>query len=473
MKRLTLNEIARMSGAELVLPASSADGDRVFIDSVSTDTRTITAGSLFVPLVGERFDGHAFAAEAAAQGASAMLWQRNRPERPEGMPLLLVEDTLQGLQQLARGYRQSLPLRIVGITGSNGKTTTKDMIGSVLGTAFSVHKTKGNLNNHIGLPLTLLQLEENTQVAVVEMGMSGRGEIELLSEIADPDVAVVTMIGDAHLLQLGSREEIARAKTEILSGLADGGTFIYHGDEPLIPLVLPEMKQPGRMTQLRFGRSQTNDLFPVSIRMDEEGTHFTVSTPQSPEADSDGESYYIPLLGEHNVDNALAAILVGRTLGVSEEDIRRGLAGLEMTGMRIEKQISPSKVTVLNDAYNASPSSMRAAIRLVEQLEGYPNKYVVLGDMLELGEQEQEYHRQIGALLSPDSLAGVYAYGPLGRFIAESAALQFGCERSRWFEDKAALTAELAARVKPGDLVLVKASRGMRLEEVADALVAE
>lgn len=333
------------------------------------------------------------------------------------------------------------------------------MMGAVLGTVYNVHRTKGNLNNHIGLPLTLLQLDDTTEVAVVEMGMSGRGEIELLSEIAEPDIAVITMIGDAHLLQLGSREEIARAKTEILSGLKDGGTYVFHGDEPLLPLVLPDMKQPARLSQIRFGRGHTNDLYPTFIRMDGDGTHFSIN-PRGSESDKDAQKYYIPLLGEHNVDNALAAIAVGTALGVPDADIRRGLAGMQMTGMRIEKRLTSSGVTVLNDAYNASPSSMKASIRLVEQLEGYPRKYVVLADMLELGEDEIRYHREIGSLLSPDALTGVYAYGPLGRQIAEAAGESFGPERVHWFEDKAELTAALHAALKSGDLVLIKGSRG-------------
>ncbi|GKS12518.1 UDP-N-acetylmuramoyl-tripeptide--D-alanyl-D-alanine ligase [Paenibacillus chitinolyticus] len=474
MRKLPLSTIAELAGAKLLIPPGSDNGaGGIVIDAVSTDTRTIAPGSLFVPLVGERFDGHEFAADAAAKGASAALWLESRQEgRPEGLPLLLVDDTLTALQKLAHAYRKTLNVKVVGITGSNGKTTTKDMMGAVLGTVYNVHRTKGNLNNHIGLPLTLLQLDDTTEVAVVEMGMSGRGEIELLSKIAEPDIAVITMIGDAHLLQLGSREEIARAKTEILSGLKDGGTYVFHGDEPLLPLVLPEMKQPARMSQIRFGRGHTNDLYPTFIRMDGEGTHFSIN-PRDTESDKDAQRYYIPLLGEHNVDNALAAIAVGTALGVPDADIRRGLAGMQMTGMRIEKRLTPGGVTVLNDAYNASPSSMKASIRLVEQLEGYPRKYVVLADMLELGEDEIRYHREIGSLLSPDALTGVYAYGPLGRQIAEAAGESFGPERVRWFEDKAELTASLHAALKSGDLVLIKGSRGMKLEEVAEALLAK
>ncbi|MBD0379176.1 UDP-N-acetylmuramoyl-tripeptide--D-alanyl-D-alanine ligase [Paenibacillus sedimenti] len=460
----TLGQMIDMLGGEADLVAASSSAADIQITGVSTDTRTIRPGSLFVPLIGEHYDGHAYAAEAYDKGAAAALWQDDRPNPPEGMPIIRVKDTLTALQQLAKAYRKQLSVRIVGITGSNGKTTTKDLVAAVLGSTYEVHKTKGNLNNHIGLPLTLLQLEETTQYAVVEMGMSGRGEIELLSGLAEPDAAIITMIGEAHMLQLGSREEIARAKAEILNGMPSGGLFVYNGDEPLIEQALTERSLPDGLRRIRFGSGKSNDLYPTVIRMDAEGAYFDINAPDYPEL-------YIPLLGTHNVINALSAIAIGEAFGVSPQNIAAGLRSLQMTSMRIEKLTAASGLTVLNDAYNASPASMRAAIALTEQLRGFGRKFVVLGDMLELGEHEEQFHRDIGAMLSPERVDYVFTFGRLGSFIADEAAKSFQQAYVRAYDDKEQLAAELRELAQAEDLVLVKGSRGMRLEQVVQALL--
>ncbi|MDQ0876859.1 UDP-N-acetylmuramoyl-tripeptide--D-alanyl-D-alanine ligase [Paenibacillus sp. V4I3] len=461
----TLEQMTDMLGVESVLVTSTSAERHIPIIGISTDTRTIRPGSLFVPLIGDHFDGHAYASEAYSKGAAAALWQDDHPHPPEGMPIIRVKDTLIALQQLAKSYRKQLPVRIIGITGSNGKTTTKDLVAAVLGSTFQVHKTKGNLNNHIGLPLTLLELEETTEFAVVEMGMSGRGEIELLSNLAEPEASIITMIGESHMLQLGSRDEIARAKAEIVSGMPSGGLFIYNGDEPLIEQALAERGLPEGLRRIRFGSGTGNDLFPTDIRMDADGAYFQINSPGYPEM-------FIPLLGTHNVINALAAIAIGEAFGVSPEGIAAGLRSLQMTSMRIEKLTAASGLTVLNDAYNASPASMRAAIDLTEQLRGFGRKFLVLGDMLELGEHEEQFHRGIGAMLSPERVDYVFTFGRLGRFIADEAADRFPKACVRAFDDKERLAAELGAEVRSDDLVLVKGSRGMRLEHVVNALLA-
>ncbi|KQX64728.1 UDP-N-acetylmuramoyl-tripeptide--D-alanyl-D-alanine ligase [Paenibacillus sp. Root444D2] len=461
----TLEQMTDMLGVESVLVTSTSADRDISIMGISTDTRTIRPGSLFVPLIGDHFDGHAYASDAYSKGAAAALWQDDHPHPPEGMPIIRVKDTLTALQQLAKSYRKQLPVRIIGITGSNGKTTTKDLVAAVLGSTFQVHKTRGNLNNHIGLPLTLLELEETTQFAVVEMGMSGRGEIELLSHLAEPEASIITMIGESHMLQLGSREEIARAKAEIISGMPSGGLFVYNGDEPLVEQALAERGLPEGLRRIRFGSGAGNDLFPTDIQMDADGAHFQINSPVYPEL-------FIPLLGTHNVINALAAIAIGEAFGVSPEGIAAGLRSLQMTSMRIEKLTAASGLTVLNDAYNASPASMRAAIDLTEQLSGFGRKFLVLGDMLELGEHEEEFHRGIGRMLSPERVDYVFTFGRLGRYIADEAAQQFPKACVRAFDDKEQLAAELGAEVRADDLVLVKGSRGMRLEHVVNALLA-
>ncbi|SFK90659.1 UDP-N-acetylmuramoyl-tripeptide--D-alanyl-D-alanine ligase [Paenibacillus sp. 1_12] len=434
------------------------------ISGISKDTRSIQAGNLYVPLIGEAFDGHQFVEDAIAKGAVASLWQNDHEHPPAGIPLIFVDDTLIALQTLAKSYLSQLNVRIVGITGSNGKTTTKDMTAAVLATTYKVHKTIGNYNNHIGLPFTLLQLEEDTEIVVLEMGMSGRGEIRFLSELAEPEIAIITNVGEAHLLQLGTREEIARAKTEIVAGLQKGGTLIYNGDNPLIQAVLPEWEQHHEGEQglgfntVTFGARQENDFTPAEVRMDAAGTHFQLSGLDI--------EFYIPVLGSHNVINALAAIAVGMYFDISHPIIAEGLQASVMTGMRIELTKTPMGLTVLNDAYNASPSSMKAALHLLEELQGYHRKIIVLGDMLELGEREVEFHREIGQMLDPNKIDRIYTYGKLSKHIAEQAALIYEPDCVTHFDDKSQLAQAIANYATPNDVVLVKGSRGMKLEEI-------
>ncbi|QGQ95775.1 UDP-N-acetylmuramoyl-tripeptide--D-alanyl-D-alanine ligase [Paenibacillus psychroresistens] len=431
---------------------------------VSTDTRTLQPGNLFIPLdIGDRYDGHQFVLDAFAKGAVAALWQKDRPDAPTNVPIIYVEDTLISLQELAKAYRLELSVRVIGITGSNGKTTTKDIVAAIMATTYKVHKTKGNLNNHIGLPLTLLQLSEETEMAIIEMGMSERGEIELLSKLAAPDVAIISNIGESHLLQLGSRDEIAKAKLEILAGLRENGLFVYNGDEPLIERFLPEMKQPANILRFRFGSDDSNDFYPVVILSEQEGSYFQINIEKSP-------NFYLPVLGHHNVINALSAIAVAKYMGVSDADLVKGLRSLEMTSMRIERVIAANKALILNDAYNASPTSMRAAIRLLEEMKGYTRKFVVLGDMLELGTEEIAFHEGIGHELQPQHIDFIFTYGTLAQYIAEAARTRFSAKQVHWFTDKAEMIRQLQGKVSEGDLVLVKGSRGMKLEEVVNAL---
>jgi UDP-N-acetylmuramoyl-tripeptide--D-alanyl-D-alanine ligase len=445
----------------------------IAIQGVSTDSRTVQRGNLFIPLAGEHFDGHLYVKECYDKGAAAALWQKDHVDPPEGVPLLFVEDTLAALQQLAAGYRSELPVRIIGITGSNGKTTTKDLTAAILSTTYKTHKTTGNLNNHIGLPLTLLQLDDDTEMAVLEMGMSGRKEIELLSKLAAPEAAVITNIGEAHLEQLKSRAEIAKAKLEICSGLRPGGLLVYNGDEPLLEQTLSLLREednemgfvldPG-MKAFRFGISEDNDISPSGIMLDGKGTHFSINS-------RDSEPYYIPLLGQHNVVNALASIAVCKYMGVGEQDILRGLKLVKPSGMRIEMVTGYNGVTVLNDAYNASPTSTRAALKLLEELKGYQQKFVVIGDMLELGENEKEFHCEIGRELNPSNADYIFTFGSRAEYIAKEAAERYASDRVRAMTDKRQIAHEILRLSNSRDVVLIKGSRGMKLEEVVDILV--
>jgi UDP-N-acetylmuramoyl-tripeptide--D-alanyl-D-alanine ligase len=457
-----VREVAEWCGAERVQSMTESAG-AIGLTGVSTDTRRITHGQLFVPLRGDNFDGHDYIQAARDAGAAASLWEAGRALPDTDIPLICVEDTLLALQALAEGYLGQMNVRIVAVTGSNGKTTTKDLISSVLATRFRVHKTEGNYNNHIGLPLTILSAPSDTEVLVLEMGMSGKGEISMLSNLAKPDIAVITNIGEAHLLQLGSRRNIARAKLEIIEGLKPGGALVYHGDEPLLSEELAEIPLPANTRLVTFGEGVGCSLVADSIQITGEGTSFSV-------ADDAGEAYELPIAGRHNAINALAAVAVGRLLGLNRNEIVKGLRSAKLTGMRIERSLAKNGAVILNDAYNASPTSVKAAIDLVAELTGYRRKWVVLGDMLELGPDEAEFHAETGRYLSPEKADRVLVYGPLSDNTYEAAKRNYeeGCVFH--FKEKSALTEILLNRLSSEDLVLVKASRGMKLEEVVIAL---
>lgn len=459
MIKKSIREIARMVGATNDV---SRFADTV-IFGVSIDTRTLEKGNLFIPLRGERHDGHQFVKAAFEKGAAATLWQEDVPAIPEDQPVLVVKDTLQALQELARLYRQELDLKVCAVTGSNGKTTTKDILAELLSLKFKVQKTQGNYNNHIGLPLTILGLEEDTEVAVLEMGMNHFGEIDFLSRLARPDAAIITNIGDAHLQELGSREGICQAKMEILNGLKDGGLFVYPGDEPLIENELA--KRELTFSTRTFGRGTDNDLYPLEIKINASGSSFRVNQSE--------ETFHLPIMGEYNVRNALAAMLIAREWGVPFARMNEAFAQIKLSKMRMELRPGLNGAVILNDAYNASPTSMKAVLDLVSSLKGYTKKIVVLGDMLELGPQEKEFHREIGAYIDPAKIYQVYTYGPLGAYIAEGAAEKLGAERTFVFDDKAELVAKLKENLDANTLVLVKASRGMKMEEVVAAIVTD
>jgi UDP-N-acetylmuramoyl-tripeptide--D-alanyl-D-alanine ligase len=428
---------------------------------VSTDTRTLLANNLFVPLIGEHFDGHDYVQRALESGAGAALWQTDHKDAPQNQALIFVHDTLLALQTLAHAWRMELGLKVIAVTGSNGKTTTKDIIAELLNTTYRVHKTPGNLNNHIGLPLTILQCPDATEVLVAEMGMSGLGEISRLSRIATPDVAVITMIGEAHLEQLGSREAIADAKMEIIDGLSSGGLFIYNGDEPLLRARIGKL--PIDVRQLTFGQTAPCDYRACNVQLDTDGATFTINDRMAP-------SFHSPLLGAHNVLNALTAIAVAESLGVNVQRMLEPLARLKISAMRGEKVVTSSGALILNDAYNASPASVRAALATVATMHQYSTKIVVLGDMLELGDQSSVLHASIGAELDAELLTKVYTFGDMAAYIAEAARVRFPQGSVSHGLTKAEIAEQLASLVDEQTVVLIKGSRGMKLEEIAHRL---
>lgn len=460
MIRRTLGQIAGM------IRHSSLDaGHEVLqVTGVSTDTRSIGPGSLFIPLIGPRFNGHDYVREAIERGAAASLWNRGEADPPEDVPLLYVEDTLAALQELAAVYRRQLRVKVVGITGSNGKTSTKDMLASLLGTTYITWKTQGNLNNHIGVPLTLLQLEEDTEMAVVEMGMSALGEIESLSRLAQPDVAIITSVSEVHLGDLRSRDKIAQAKAEILQGLKPGGLFVYNADNPRLTGLLEEHALSG-FRSTSFGEASHHPWHLTSCSETIDGTSFTLSDPWCPRL-------HLTMLGRHQAVNALGAIAVARYFGIPYDRIQAGLRQVEATGMRQER-ITIGRLTVLNDAYKSNPTSLRAALQTLYALGQGRRTAAVLGEMAELGEEAAELHREIGRELDAGRIELLLTLGPMAALIAQEAESRFPPGSVVHCRHPEEAVARLASLTEADVLVLVKGSRSLRMERIVEALQQE
>ncbi|WP_413380011.1 UDP-N-acetylmuramoyl-tripeptide--D-alanyl-D-alanine ligase [Alkalihalobacillus sp. 1P02AB] len=423
--------------------------------TVSTDTRTLKEGALYVPLVANR-NGHDFVKQAIEKQATAALWNQDEPvphNLPANFQLYFVEDTLKALQTMASNYRDVINPVVIAITGSNGKTTTKDLVESVLSLEAVTYKTQGNFNNHIGMPLTILAMPSDCQYLILEMGMSGFGEIELLTTIAKPNQAIVTNIGESHMEQLGSRQGIAKAKMEIVSGLTKGGNVYIDGDEELLKPYWNETTKA-----IGFNQGSTSQI--EQVKMFNEGYTFVFHQHQ----------YSLPLLGKHNVKNAALCIALAQELGFDASQIQTGLSAVQITGMRLEKTTGPFGELVINDAYNASPTSMKAAIETIKEMPSFKKKIVVLGDLYELGEKEEELHRSIAASITVP-ITTVFFVGDFVKWMydewikyhAHSAIEAF------YFDTKEAATKTIHSYVDDQTVILFKASRGMKLEELIHA----
>ena len=431
---------AKMSGADVTFTA------------VTSDSRTATAGSLFVALKGERFDGHDFVAQVKQQGAVAALVERADPAWGD-FPLIQVADTRLALGALAAFWRSRFNIPVVGLTGSCGKTTVKEMIAAILraatGNPEQVLATQGNLNNDIGLPLTLLGLRDTHCYAVIEMGMNHPGEIAYLTGIAKPDVALITNAQAAHLAGLGSVEAVARAKGEIFQGLAEGGSAIINADDDYAGLWL-ELAQGHRI--LRFGLSQPAEVS-ATCRLQPFGSEIEMTTPQGP------CSLTLPVPGEHNVRNALAAAAVAQALGVGNDVIVRGLTAAAAVKGRLQKKAGLHGATLIDDTYNANPGSVRAAIAVLAGLPG--KKVLVLGDMGELGEGARALHAEIGAAAKAAGIDQLFTLGDLS--VAAAKAFGAGGVHFEYIED---LLHDVENLLAPDVTVLVKGSRFMQMERV-------
>ncbi len=451
MNPLPLSQIAKFAGASL----SSGDGS-VMIDEVSTDSRTLKAGELFVALRGENFDGHNFVESAAKAGAAGAIVDSNwKSPVPENFAFIRTKDTLQAYQRLAANYRKSLALKVVAITGSNGKTSTKDFSASVLARRFRVTKTEGNFNNHVGLPRTVLDATSQDEVAVWEIGMNHPGEVAALSKIAAPDAAIITNIGVAHIEFMGSREAIAREKGALAESVGSEGTVILNADDPFSEGIAARAR-----AKVIFAGTKGGTVRAIEISQSADGSEFTIVEG------AHRCRAQLPVPGLHMVQNALLAVAAGRAFGLSIEECAAGLATAPLAKARLQiKEIGG--VQFLDDSYNANPDSMKAALRTLIELDADGKRIAVLGEMRELGGESERGHREVGETAAALKIDQLITIGNTAAAIAD-AARHAGLRKTTILSstsEAAELLDEIAA---PGDLILIKGSRVTRTEEVIE-----
>lgn len=448
MKELTLKQIADWCGGKV-----SARFEHLRVSRMQSDSRKVRSGDLFVALKGAKADGHDFAETAINHGAVAALVSRPISEK---LPSIEVEDTLRAYGEIAAGYRKLTGVKVVGITGSVGKTTTKEMTASVLEAAYHTAKTEGNHNNNLGLPMTIMDMPENTEVAVLEMGMNHSGEMEYLSDIARPDLAIITNIGTTHIEHLGTREGILQAKLEIMRGMPDDGAGVFNGDEPL----LWNIRAIGKHKKYYYGiENHACDVTATDIVELDDGVRFVVH--------GFGQQFelFVPMLGRHAVYNALAATTVGLLLGVKPEQIQARFSSFHNTGMR-QKIYVKNGVTIIEDCYNAGPESTEAALDVLAGIKTDGRRIAVLGDMLELGNRSAAEHYRIGRLaVGKADLLLTYGEHSV-RTLTGAITGGMNPKNTDHFDTHEDMAHMLKMRVSEGDVVLFKGSRGMRMEKV-------
>jgi UDP-N-acetylmuramoyl-tripeptide--D-alanyl-D-alanine ligase len=451
MNRFSISQIAELAGASV----SSGDGN-ISVARISTDSRTVKRGELFVALRGENFDGHKFVEAAAKAGAAGAIVETSWKGRAsKSFAILRVPDTLRAYQNLAANYRKSLPLKVLAITGSNGKTSTKDFAAAVLGRRFKVTKTEGNFNNHVGLPRTMLEATSEDEVAVWEIGMNHPGEIGTLAKIAAPDIALITNIGVAHIEFMGSREAIAKEKGALADVIGPQGSVILNADDPFSAGIAAHTR-----ARVILAGTTAGSVTAGEITQSANGSDFTILEG------AHRCRAQLPVPGLHMVQNALLAVAAGRVFGLSLEECASGLAAAPLTKARLQiKEVHG--VQFIDDSYNANPESMKAALRTLVELDADGKRIAVLGEMGELGAESERGHREVGEEAATLGIDQLITIGEMGGIMAR-AAEKAGLEKSTTVgstAEAAHLLGELAA---PGDLVLVKGSRLARTERVLE-----
>jgi UDP-N-acetylmuramoyl-tripeptide--D-alanyl-D-alanine ligase len=451
MNSLSIDQIAQFAQA-----GKQNGHSGMQVTRLSTDSRTTQPSDLFVALAGANFDGHKFVNDAFLRGAiGAVVEKKWSGKTPPDFVLLRVADTLSAYQQIAAGYRRSLGLRVVAITGSNGKTSTKDFTASVLARRYRVAKTEGNFNNHIGLPRTMLEARKEDEIAVWEIGMNHPGEIAPLAQLAQPDVAIITNIGIAHIEFMGSREAIAREKGELAASLGPNGTLILNAADEFAETIAQRSKGRVILTGINRGAVQARDIVQRSS-----GAEFEISEG------AHRCHAVLPVPGVHMVQNALLAVAAGRVFGLSLEECAEGLASAPLAKARLQIK-TIGGVQFIDDSYNANPDSTKAALRTLAELETDGQRVAVLGAMAELGAESKHGHKEVGETAASLGIDYLFALGPGAAEIAAGAAAA-GLTNSRVVHNAAEAAERLDEIAHPGDLVLVKGSRSARVERVLE-----
>lgn len=457
---MKLQEIAKAVFGELL----NGPGAAVYIKKVSTDTRSISEGDLFIPLIGEKFNGHDFLVSAEEKGACVVFaqksyWQEFKPNLT--IPVILVDDTLKALQDLAHYHRSKYNIPVIAVTGSNGKTSTKDIIAAVLKQKLNVVKSQGSFNNEIGLPLTLLEINNDTQAVVVEMGMRGLGQINELAGIARPTIGVITNVAPVHIEILKTIENIATAKGELVRNIDKTGKVFLNGEDSWCI----KMKDWTEAEVNFFGFNNNCKYQAQDMEMDFHKSRFKLII------NGQTRDMYLPIPGKHNILNSLAAVGVAYELGFDLETISHGLKTAVISEKRLEKITLDNGIILINDAYNANPTSMKASIDILSAAKG-ARKIAVLGDMYELGEYEQEGHLAVGKHVCHNGVDLLITIGQLGQLIARGA-LDSGMPEDRIysFADNHEAAEFLKKNIAQGDTVLFKGSRAAKIEEIVDGLI--
>jgi UDP-N-acetylmuramoyl-tripeptide--D-alanyl-D-alanine ligase len=453
MKTLTLGEIEKATRGKCI-KGNKNEG----IIGVCADSRKGKPGFLFFALPGEHNDGHEFLESAKLSGCIGAVISRETKDFPMDN-CIMVDDTLKALQELSLYFLETFSIKKVAITGSTGKTTTKDMVAAICETKFKTAKTQGNYNNHIGLPLTILSMDEGTEVGIFEMGMDKPGEIQFLASLVKPDIGIITNVGYSHLEKLGSRENILKAKLEVVTYFNEGNTLIINADGDF----LTEEVAKGNYKTIVAGTNKASDYKVSNIRDDEEGISFDLELA--------GEKHGVMLAihGSHNALNAGLALACGRELGISIEDGLSGLGDLVLTEKRLEIS-QKDNIKVIDDTYNASPDSVKSAIDVLIAQKGQ-RKIAILGDMFELGEETEKYHYEIGKYAGEIGVDVVVTVGDLAYNIALGAREYLLEELVLSYANREAFLPEVQSLIRSGDVVLVKASRGMQLEEIVKEIL--
>ena len=451
MLELNLQEIVKATKGALLKEADVKE-----IKAVSTDTRKIEEGTMFIALKGENFNGNNYVLDAFNKGAKIAIVDEVKcdlNELKEDVALIKVQNTGRALMDLAKFYREKLGLKVVGITGSAGKTSTKDLVAAVLSDKYKVFKTKGNFNNEIGLPLMILELDSTYDVAILEMGMRGLGQIKELAEIASPDLGIITNIGISHIEILKTRENILKAKMEIATFFDKNNTLVVCGNDDFLG-ALPEAEYK----IVKTGVGENFKIGAKNIALEELSSKFTVYDGEKE------EEFSLDMPGEHNISNLMLGIAIAKELGVSFEEMKRGLKNIEATSMRLEL-IKKDGFSILNDCYNSSPVAVKSAIDVMKNIEG-KRRIAVLGTMRELGHKSEEAHEEIGKYAKENGIEKVLCFGDFSENIKEG----YG-EGCTLYENKEELIKDLLNIICEGDIILVKASRSLKFEEITKALL--